>query len=80
MAANSWDEEKIVGVVCGSLMCWVLRCFMKEEGTNVGRMSEGTYVGAKWGPLCSPELISWWQRRWPGCQGGRATCQELALA
>lgn len=84
VAVNSWEEEKVVGVVCGRrdvLGCYA-SYFVKEEGMNRGRMSKDTWVCARRGPLCSDKLwlISWWQRTWPCCQGRREECQELALA
>lgn len=44
VAVNSWEEEKVVGVVCGRrdvLGCYA-SYFVKEEGMNRGRMSKDT--------------------------------------
>lgn len=44
VAVHSWDDEKIVGVVCGrhDVLGWYAGYFVKDERTNRGRMSKDT--------------------------------------
>ena len=60
---------------------WLPGCYAtslrKREQTQAGWVK--THTSVPLGPA-ELQLISWWQRKWPGWQGWRDRCQELTRA